>query len=302
MELRIRNLSKSYGAVQALKDVSLTIGGGIFGLLGPNGAGKSTLMRILATLQEADAGEATLSLEDATIDMLRDKQSVRRVLGYLPQEFGLYPKVAAWRMLDHLAELKGVRHRAQRSALVEALLHRTNLWETRHQRLGTFSGGTRQRFGIAQAMIGDPRLIIVDEPTAGLDPEERVRFHNLLGEIGERCIVILSTHIVSDVTDLCPAMAILHHGQVLVEGDPVMLAAALRGRIWEASVPRVGLDEYREALPVLSSRLSAGRTLIRVLRDQQPGPDFESVPPEVEDVYFAAMRNAGAAAGGAASC
>jgi ABC-type multidrug transport system ATPase subunit len=302
MELRIRNLSKSYGAVQALKDVSLTVGGGIFGLLGPNGAGKSTLMRILATLQEADAGEAALALEDTTIDMLRDKHSVRRVLGYLPQEFGLYPKVAAWRMLDHFAELKGVRRRAERSALVEALLHRTNLWEARHQRLGTFSGGTKQRFGIAQAMIGDPRLIIVDEPTAGLDPEERVRFHNLLSEIGERCIVILSTHIVGDVTDLCPAMAILHHGQLLVEGDPAALAAALRGRIWQASVPRAGLDEYREALPVLSSRLSAGRTLIRVLRDEPPGPDFESVSPEVEDVYFAAMRSAGAAAGGAASC
>jgi ABC-type multidrug transport system ATPase subunit len=302
MELRIRNLSKSYGAVQALKDVSLTVGGGIFGLLGPNGAGKSTLMRILATLQEADAGEAALALEDTTIDMLRDKHSVRRVLGYLPQEFGLYPKVAAWRMLDHFAELKGVRRRAERNALVEALLHRTNLWEARHQRLGTFSGGTKQRFGIAQAMIGDPRLIIVDEPTAGLDPEERVRFHNLLSEIGERCIVILSTHIVGDVTDLCPAMAILHHGQLLVEGDPAALAAALRGRIWQASVPRAGLDEYREALPVLSSRLSAGRTLIRVLRDEPPGPDFESVSPEVEDVYFAAMRSAGAAAGGAASC
>jgi ABC-type multidrug transport system ATPase subunit len=302
MELRIRDLSKSYGAVQALQDVSLTIGPGIFGLLGPNGAGKSTLMRILATLQEADSGEATLEFEDAAIDMLRDKASVRRVLGYLPQEFGLYPKVAAWRMLDHLAELKGVRHRAQRGMLVEALLHTTNLWEARDQRLGTFSGGMKQRFGIAQAMIGDPRLIIVDEPTAGLDPEERVRFHNLLSEIGGRCIVILSTHIVSDVTDLCPAMAILHHGRLLVEGDPAQLAAALRGRIWQASVPRAGLDEYRETLPVISSRLSAGRTLIRVLRDEPPGPGFEAVSPEVEDVYFAAMRGAGAEAGGAASC
>ena len=302
MELRIRSLSKSYGAVQALRDVSLGIGPGIFGLLGPNGAGKSTLMRILATLQEADAGEATLALEDATIDVLRDKAGVRRVLGYLPQEFGLYPKVAAWRLLDYFAELKGVRGRAQRSATVEALLRMTNLWEAREQRLGTFSGGMKQRFGIAQAMIGDPRLIIVDEPTAGLDPEERVRFHNLLSEIGARCIVILSTHIVGDVTDLCPAMAILHHGQLLVAGDPVNLAGALRGRVWQASVPRAELDRCRETLAVISSRLSAGRTLIRVLGDESPGPDFEAVAPEVEDVYFAAMRGTGAAAGGAASC
>ena len=302
MELRIGNLSKSYGAVQALRDVSLTIGPGIFGLLGPNGAGKSTLMRILATLLEADAGEATLSLDDASIDMLRDKAGVRRVLGYLPQEFGLYPKVAAWRMLDYLAELKGVRHRGRRSALVEALLHTTNLWEARQQRLGTFSGGMKQRFGIAQAMIGDPRLVIVDEPTAGLDPEERVRFHNLLSEIGGRCIVILSTHIVADVTDLCPAMAILHHGRVLVEGDPAALAGALRGRIWQASVARAELAGRQAELPVISSRLAAGRTLIRVLRDDSPGPGFEAVPPEVDDVYFAAMRGAGAEASGAAPC
>jgi ABC-type multidrug transport system ATPase subunit len=253
-------------------------------------------------LQEADAGEATLALEDATIDVLRDKAGVRRVLGYLPQEFGLYPKVAAWRMLDHFAELKGVRQRGRRSALVETLLHTTNLWEARDQRLGTFSGGMKQRFGIAQAMIGDPRLIIVDEPTAGLDPEERVRFHNLLSEIGGRCIVILSTHIVSDVTDLCPAMAILHHGRLLVEGDPALLAAALRGRVWQASVPRGELEECRETLPVISSRLAAGRTLIRVLRDEPPGPDFEAVLPEVEDVYFAAMRGAGTAADGGAPC
>ncbi len=302
MELRIGNLSKSYGAVQALRDVSLTIGPGIFGLLGPNGAGKSTLMRILATLQEADAGEATLALEDSTIDILRDKLGVRRVLGYLPQEFGLYPKVAAWRMLDYLAELKGVRERGRRSAVVEDLLRTTNLWEARDRRLGTFSGGMKQRFGIAQAMIGDPRLIIVDEPTAGLDPEERVRFHNLLSEIGGRCIVILSTHIVGDVSDLCPAMAILHHGQMLVSGDPASLASALSGRVWQASVPRAELAECQAALPVISTRLSAGRTLIRVLRDESPGPEFEAVSPEVEDVYFAAMRGAGEAAHGGASC
>jgi ABC-type multidrug transport system ATPase subunit len=303
MELRIRNLSKSYGGLQALKDVSLTIGAGIFGLLGPNGAGKSTLMRILATLQEADAGEAALRDDDGEIDVLRDKESVRRMLGYLPQEFGLYPRVTAWRMLDHLAELKGVRR--NRRTLVEALLRQTHLWEARDQRLGTFSGGMKQRFGIAQAMIGDPRLIIVDEPTAGLDPEERVRFHNMLSEIGERCIVILSTHIVSDVSELCPAMAILHRGEVLVSGDPVELASALGGRVWQASVPRADLAECQQTLPVISSRLSAGRTLIRVLGAQQPGPDFEAVLPEVEDVYFAAMREAGGAglaANGAAPC
>jgi ABC-2 type transport system ATP-binding protein len=297
MELRICNLSKSYGAIAALQDVSLAIGPGIFGLLGPNGAGKSTLMRILATLQEADSGEATLALEDgAAIDMLRDKRGVRRLLGYLPQEFGLYPKVAAWRMLDHLAELKGVRDRGRRGAVVESLLHTANLWEARNQRLGTFSGGMKQRFGIAQAMIGDPRLIIVDEPTAGLDPEERVRFHNLLSEIGGRCIVILSTHIVSDVTDLCPAMAILHRGRLLVEGQPAELAEGLRGRVWQASVPRDGLAELQASQPVISTRLSGGRTLVRVLRDESPGPDFEAAAPEVEDVYFAAMRGAGEAA------
>jgi ABC-2 type transport system ATP-binding protein len=297
MELCIRNLSKSYGGLQALKDVSLSIGAGMFGLLGPNGAGKSTLMRILATLQEADAGQATLRYDDTEIDVLREPESVRRLLGYLPQEFGLYPRVTAWRLLDHFAELKGV-HR-HRSFLVEALLRQTNLWEARDQRLGTFSGGMKQRFGIAQAMIGDPRLVIVDEPTAGLDPEERVRFHNLLSEIGERCIVILSTHIVSDVSELCPAMAILHHGELLVKGDPVELAAALRGRVWQASVARGELAECQETLPVISSRLSAGR---RLVQDRQPGPDFEAAVPEVEDVYFAAMRGAGLAANGGEPC
>jgi ABC-type multidrug transport system ATPase subunit len=291
MELRIRNLSKAYGGLRALQDVSLTIGAGIFGLLGPNGAGKSTLMRILATLQEADAGEATLEDGSGAIDMLHDKAAVRRVLGYLPQEFGLYPRVPARLMLDHFAELKGIRQAAARRALVEALLRQTNLWTARDQRLGTFSGGMKQRFGIAQALIGDPKLIIVDEPTAGLDPEERVRFHNLLSEIGERGIVILSTHIVSDVSELCPAMAILHQGSVLVEGDPVALAASLRGRVWQASVPRAEVAARQQSLMVISSRLSAGRTLIRVLQAESPGPEFTSVEPEVEDVYFAVMRN-----------
>lgn len=287
MELRIQSLSKKYGnGVQALRGVSLTIGEGIFGLLGPNGAGKSTLMRILATLQEADSGSAFLD----SLDVLRDKDGVRRVLGYLPQEFGLYPKVTASRLLDHFAHLKGFTHRGERRTLVEALLRQTNLWEARHQRLGTFSGGMKQRFGIAQALIGGPKLIIVDEPTAGLDPEERVRFHNLLSEIGEHVIVILSTHIVADVSDLCRSMAIIHEGSVLAVGDPVDLARALRGRIWQARAARADLPRYKEKLPVISSRLAAGRTLIRVHGEEQPGPEFESVEPELEDVYFSTVR------------
>ncbi|SPF54579.1 conserved hypothetical protein [Candidatus Sulfopaludibacter sp. SbA4] len=286
MELRIENLSKTYATgVQALKDVSLRIGPGIFGLLGPNGAGKSTLMRILATLQEADSGSAFLD----GIDVLRDKDRVRQVLGYLPQEFGLYPKVTAWRLLDHFAHLKGIVNRGERRALVEALLHQTNLWEARNQRLGTFSGGMKQRFGIAQALIGDPHLVIVDEPTAGLDPEERVRFHNLLSEIGEQVIVILSTHIVADVSDLCRSMAIIHQGKVLATGDPLELARALQGRIWQTSVERAAAAAYKERLPVISSRLSAGRTLLRVYGEDRPGPEFDLVEPEVEDVYFSTV-------------
>src|SRR5215471_3039179 len=233
MELLIERLSKRYrNGVRALDDVSLRIGAGMFGLLGPNGAGKSTLMRILATLQEADSGSAFLD----DIDIRNDKDGVRRVLGYLPQEFGVYPKVTAWRLLDHFAELKGIGGGRQRRALVEALLRQTNLWDARAQRLGAFSGGMKQRFGIAQALIGNPKLIIVDEPTAGLDPEERVRFHNLLSEIGEQVVVILSTHIVSDVSDLCRNMAIIHKGRVLVTGDPSTLVADLRGKVWEKSI------------------------------------------------------------------
>jgi len=288
MELRIRNLSKTYtNGVRALNEVSLTAGGGIFGLLGPNGAGKSTLMRILATLQEADSG--TVFLDD--LDVLREKDAVRRVLGYLPQEFGLYPKVTAWRLLDHFAELKGIADRTERRALVDMLLQQTNLWTARNQRLGTFSGGMKQRFGIAQALIGDPKLIIVDEPTAGLDPEERARFHNLLSEIGERVVVILSTHIVSDVSDLCPSMAILHHGNVVASGAPSELAARLEGRIWQTSAPRADVPRYQETLPVISMRLAAGRTMIRVFAPECPGPEFTAATPDVEDVYFSTVRN-----------
>jgi ABC-type multidrug transport system ATPase subunit len=287
MQLTIRNLSKTYSnGTQALCDVSLTISTGIFGLLGPNGAGKSTLMRILATLQEADSGTAALD----GIDVLREKERVREILGYLPQEFGLYPKVTTARLLDHFAHLKGLTDPAKRREVVEALLHQTNLWDARNQRLGSFSGGMKQRFGIAQALLGNPKLIIVDEPTAGLDPEERIRFHNLLAEIGEQIVVILSTHIVSDVSDLCGSMAVIHLGRVLASGDPLQLAAALRGRIWRTVVTRSDLAGIKDSAAVISSHLSAGRTIVRVFGEQCPGADFESVEPEVEDVYFAAVN------------
>lgn len=287
MELRIQNLSKRYGnGVQALQDVSLTIGAGMFGLLGPNGAGKSTLMRILSTLQEADSGSAFLD----DIDILRDKDRLRRVLGYLPQEFGLYPKVTALQLLDHFAHLKGVVLDRERRVLVESLLRQTNLWDARNQRLGTFSGGMKQRFGIAQALIGNPKLIIVDEPTAGLDPEERVRFHNLLSEIGEQVIVILSTHIVSDVSDLCQSMAIINLGRLLIEGEPLQLARTLQGRIWQKVIARSDLAAYKQKLPVISSRLVAGKTSIRVYGESLPETGFEPVDPDVEDLYFWSVR------------
>jgi ABC-2 type transport system ATP-binding protein len=239
-------------------------------------------MRILATLQEADSGTAFLD----DIDIRSDKHRLRQVLGYLPQEFGLYPKVTALQLLDLFAELKGVANGRERSAVVEALLRQTNLWDARHQRLGTFSGGMKQRFGIAQALIGDPKLIIVDEPTAGLDPEERVRFHNLLSEIGEHVIVILSTHIVSDVSDLCQSMAIISLGRLVVEGGPLELAASLRGKIWQKLIARADLGEYKAKYPVISSRLVTGRTLIRVYGETAPGEGFEMVEPDLEDLYF----------------
>ena len=286
MELAIRDLSKRYGnGVQALDRVSLSIGPGMFGLLGPNGAGKSTLMRTLATLQEADSGSATLD----GIDVLREKDRVRRLLGYLPQEFGVYPKVAAQDMLDHLARLKGIADSRARKAVVDALLERTNLAAVRRQRLGGFSGGMRQRFGIAQALIGNPGLIIVDEPTAGLDPEERVRFHNLLADIGREVIVILSTHIVDDVADLCPRFAVIHEGRVLLEGEPGAAVARLAGRMWRRVVERDELASLRSSAPVVSSRLQSGRTVVRAYSEAAPGPGFEAVEPELEDVYFTAV-------------
>jgi ABC-2 type transport system ATP-binding protein len=287
LELRIDRLSKRYdNGVQALDAVSLTIPAGMFGLLGPNGAGKSTLMRTLATLQEADSGTAQLD----GLDVLRDKEAVRRQLGYLPQEFGLYPKVSAHTLLEHFAVLKGLADPAQRRARVDGLLKQTNLWDARSRKLGTYSGGMKQRFGIAVALLGSPRLVIVDEPTAGLDPEERVRFHNLLAEIGEDVVVILSTHIVSDVADLCPKMAIINKGRVVGGGEPAQLVAAMKGQVWSRPLER---DEVLD-VPVLSTRRFAGRTVVRVRASERPGDAFEPVEPDLEDVYFDAIRTASA--------
>jgi ABC-2 type transport system ATP-binding protein len=286
LALTISGLSKTYpNGVHALSDVSLTIPTGMFGLLGPNGAGKSTLMRTLATLQDADAGTARMG----EIDVLRDKAAVRRTLGYLPQDFGVYPKVSAEELLDHLARLKGLTATRERREVVGGLLQQTNLYDVRRKALGTFSGGMRQRFGIAQALLGNPRLIIVDEPTAGLDPEERVRFHNLLAEIGENVIVILSTHIVSDVSDLCAHMGIIHKGRVLLTGGPLELTRTLAGRVWQKAIPRADLDVAKAMYPVISTRLLAGRTLVNAVSAHAPGDGFTPVDATLEDVYFAAI-------------
>ena len=291
--LEIRSLSKTYAnGVQALKDVTLDVPRGMFGLLGPNGAGKSTLMRTIATLQEADAGSIHLD----GLDVLKDKTEARRRLGYLPQEFGVYPKVSAEAMLDHFAVLKGVTVRGERKALVQALLQQVNLWNVRKRKLGTFSGGMRQRFGIAQALIGQPSLIIVDEPTAGLDPEERNRFLNLLAEIGENTVVILSTHIVEDVTDLCPRMAIIASGQVRLAGEPREAIRSLEGRIWRKRVDKAELAEVIQQHAVLSSRLVAGQPVVHVLADTDPGDGFAAVPANLEDVYFGELRKVALAA------
>ena len=291
--LEIRSLSKTYAnGVQALKDVSLEIPRGMFGLLGPNGAGKSTLMRTIATLQEADGGSISLD----GLDVLQDKAGARRRLGYLPQEFGVYPKVSAEAMLDHFAVLKGVTARKERKDLVQALLQQVNLWNVRKRKLGTFSGGMRQRFGIAQALIGQPSLIIVDEPTAGLDPEERNRFLNLLAEIGENTVVILSTHIVEDVTDLCPRMAIIATGQVRLAGEPREAIRSLDGRIWRKRVDKAELAGVIARHAVLSTRLVAGQPVVHVLADGSPGDGFAAVPASLEDVYFGELRKVALAA------
>ena len=287
--LQIANLSKTYpNGVHALDNISLTIPTGMFGLLGPNGAGKSTLMRTIATLQEADSG----SIRFDSLDVLRDKDAVRRILGYLPQEFGVYPKISAEVMLNHFAVLKGVHDKRQRKEVVNALLHRTNLYEVRKQNLGTFSGGMRQRFGIAQALLGNPQLIIVDEPTAGLDPGERVRFHNLLAEIGENVVVILSTHIVEDVSDLCSRMAIISGGRVLMEGNPADAIHHLEGRVWKRVVDKRDLEAMQRDFGVISSRLVGGRTVVHAFSEQRPDPAFEPVNVALEDVYFTTLREA----------
>jgi ABC-2 type transport system ATP-binding protein len=286
MQLNIRHISKTYpNGVQALKDVTLTIPAGMYGLLGPNGAGKSTLMRMIATLQEPDSG--TIHLAD--IDVLKQKDLVRETLGYLPQEFGVYPKVSAEKLLDYFALLKGIAERRERKEVVEALLRQTNLWDVRKQKLGGYSGGMRQRFGVAVALLGNPKLMIVDEPTAGLDPAERVRFLNLLSEVGENSVVLLSTHIVEDVSELCTRMAIIDQGEILLEAEPLRAIDGLRGRIWRRVISKSELAEVEREHAVISTKLLAGRTLVHVYSDTMPAPTFEPAEPDLEDVYFSTM-------------
>ena len=286
MELRIEHLAKTYpNGVQALHDVTLTIPRGMFGLLGPNGAGKSSLMRTLATLQQPDTGSITLG----DIDVLGEPDRLRQTLGYLPQEFGVHPKASAEELLTHFAILKGITGRRERRATVERLLRQVNLWDVRRQRLGGYSGGMRQRFGVAVALLGDPTLLIVDEPTAGLDPAERVRFLNLLSELGERAVVLLSTHIVEDVSELCTRMAIIDRGRILLEAEPLRAIDDLRGRIWRRLVDRDELPGLERAHAVVSTKLLAGRTLVRVYASEPPGPGFTPAEPDLEDVYFCTL-------------
>jgi ABC-type multidrug transport system ATPase subunit len=284
--LQVEKLTHVYAnGTRALDGVDLTIPPGMFGLLGPNGAGKSTLMRTIATLQAPTSGRIVFD----GIDVIGEPERLRRTLGYLPQDFGVYPRVSAYDMLDHMAVLKGVAGRAERKDTVEGLLNQVNLWAVRKKALAGFSGGMRQRFGIAQALIGNPRLIIVDEPTAGLDPEERNRFLNLLAEIGDDVVVILSTHIVEDVADLCPRMAVLAGGRILLEGAPLELIADTRDRVWQRTIARDELPDYRERYRVISTRLFAGRTIIHVVSDGSPGEGFSPVQGGLEDVYFSTL-------------
>jgi len=286
MEIQIRNLSKTYAnGVHALKDVTLTVPRGMFGLLGPNGAGKSTLMRTIATLQEPDQG----SIHFGDVDVLGQKDKVRETLGYLPQEFGVYPNVSAQRLLEHFAVLKGITNRRSRREIVNALLHQTNLYEVRNKKLGGYSGGMRQRFGVAVALLGDPKLIIVDEPTAGLDPAERVRFLNLLSELGEDAVVILSTHIVDDVSELCSRLAIINKGAILLEAEPLRAVAAIQGRIWRRVIQKTELPDLERAQSVVSTKLLVGRTVVHVHSATSPGSGFDPVEPNLEDVYFSTM-------------
>jgi len=287
MSLVIKNISKTYdNGVQALKDVNLEIKNGMFGLLGPNGAGKSTLMRTIAALQDSDSG--TINFRE--INVSEDKQKLREILGYLPQEFGVYPKISCYELLNHMAVMKGVVNSKIRKDVVESLLHQTNLWEAKDRSLGTYSGGMKQRFGIAQALIGDPKLIIVDEPTAGLDPMERNRFHNLLSEIGENVVVILSTHIVDDVRDLCNDMAIILDGEVKVMGEPINLIKALNGKVWKGLVNKKDVPKIEQENQVISSKLHMGKVQVRIFSDTPIDDVFEKVDAEIEDLYFSTIH------------
>ncbi|MBA6155087.1 ABC transporter ATP-binding protein [Tenacibaculum sp. S7007] len=283
MKLIIDNLSKTYdNGVKALQNVSLEIPTGMFGLLGPNGAGKSTLMRIISTLQEADTGSITLG----DIDVLKQKNELRQVLGYLPQQFGLYPKISAEVLLNHFAMLKGISNKGERKDLVKALLHKTNLYDVRKQNLKGFSGGMKQRFGIAQALLNNPKLLIVDEPTAGLDPLERNRFYNVLSELGEHTVVILSTHIVDDVKELCTNMAIINQGQVCLKGNPLQILEGLKDKVYKKTIEKSELDLYKQNYQVISEKLFLGKPTIHILSEVNPGNGFSLINAELEDMYF----------------
>jgi ABC-2 type transport system ATP-binding protein len=285
--LKISNLSKTYAnGVKALDDINIELSNGMFGLLGPNGAGKSSLMRTLATLQEADAGTAFLD----DIDILKNPTELRKVLGYLPQEFGVYPQITAYQLLDHIAILKGISNGKERKALVEHLLQKVNLFTKRHHKVKGFSGGMKQRVGIAQALIGSPQLIIVDEPTAGLDPGERNRFHNLLADVAEDVIIILSTHIVDDVTELCSNMAIMNTGKMVYKGTPQAVINELNGKVWQKIIERNEISQYKTDYTVISDKMVAGKPLIHVLSDSKPGAGFESIAPGLEDVFFSKIN------------
>jgi ABC-2 type transport system ATP-binding protein len=283
MELIIDNLSKTYSnGIKALQNISLEIPTGMFGLLGPNGAGKSTLMRTLSTLQEADSGSVFLG----DIDVLKQKNELRQVLGYLPQQFGLYPKISAEVLLNHFAVLKGISNKSERKELVKALLQKTNLYEVRKQNLKGYSGGMKQRFGIAQALLNNPKLLIVDEPTAGLDPVERNRFYNVLSELGEQTVVILSTHIVDDVKELCTNMAIINQGQVCLKGNPIQIIEDLKGKVYKKTIEKPELNGYKQNYQVISEKLFLGKPTIHILSDTNPGDGFTGVNASLEDVYF----------------
>jgi ABC-2 type transport system ATP-binding protein len=286
MQLLISNVSKAYpNGLKALNDINLNIGKGMFGLLGPNGAGKSTLMRTIAALQDPDSGSITLG----NIDVLKDKTELRKTLGYLPQDFEFYPKVSALNLLNHFAVLKGITNKGERKEIVDALLQQTNLFEARKRSVSEYSGGMRQRFGIAQALLGNPKLVIVDEPTAGLDPMERNRFHNLLSEIGEQVIVILSTHIVEDVKNLCKQMVVMNKGAIMLEGTPDEAVASVQHKIWKKDIDKNEVNDYRQSMQVISSHMVDGKLTIHVYADNNPGSGFEQIPAGLEDVYFSTI-------------